>query len=486
MKKSTIWLIVGVMIFAFAGLMYLQIDYLKVIAENRSSQFRESVRLNLLQVSRSLELDETSRLFDGILANTTDTQEQLIRYAEKLKSKNITIPDKVTFNRRKSDLRTESRSIQDDLYERYLYYENLLSEVIRTNMKANELPIEERVDFDKIKVYIQTELANNNLALPFLYAISDRNGNLVFKSPGFRAQNSGDAFKQTLFPKDPPNKLFTLQVYFPTIKDYVYSLETIRLIVPSIVFTFALLLAFVVTIYIILRQKKLSEMKSDFISNMTHELKTPVTTISMAGQMLSDKDMVHKMLGQISRTVTDETKRLQFLIDKVLQMSLVEDGRSVMKIREVDVNDVLLNVAQLFDIQVKSRKGSLTLALDATESLVYVDEMHFTNVLFNLMENAVKYSKEDVPPILKVKTWNDRENIMISISDNGIGIKRDNLKKIFDRFYRVSRGNIHDVKGFGLGLAYVKKIIDGLGGTIKVESEYKAGTTFTIILPYIQ
>jgi two-component system phosphate regulon sensor histidine kinase PhoR len=464
-------------------------------------QFRESVRRSLFQVSRLLELDETTRLFEGFLPDyVTGTKEQLIRKADKLKQSG-----KIAFENRKgfspsrglSDLHSESQYIQDDLYDRFLYYENLLGEVVRANMRANELPIEERIDFDRLTTYIQSEFANNNLDLTCRYAVVDRNRNIIFKGPGFKKEDTHEIFTQVLFPKDPSNRLYTLQVYFPAKNSYVYNYETMHLLIPSAIFTLALFIAFMVTLYIILRQKRLSEMKKDFISNMTHELKTPVASISIAGQMLTDKNMIESFeqggsisksssFGKITRTVIDETRRLQFLIDKVLQMSLMEDGNSIMKIKEVDANDMLLNVVQLFDIQVKNHKGHINLEPDAAESLVYVDEMHFTNVLFNLMENAVKYRRDNVPPILTARTRNEGENILISISDNGIGIKKENLKKIFDRFYRVSTGNIHNVKGFGLGLAYVKKIIEELGGKIKVESEYNAGTTFTIILPYIQ
>jgi signal transduction histidine kinase len=484
MKRSTIWLLVGVMVFAFVGLMYLQINYMRIISRNRDTQFRESVRRSLFQVSRLLEIDEV----EGIIFNTVNGKDQLVIQADKIKrGGDIVIDGKRTLAPGgKSGLRTELNSIQDDMYDRFLHSEKLVSAVIRSHIKANERPIEERIDFDHLKNFIQSELATNNLDLPFRYAVVDRNRSLIFKSPGFRSEDSKTAFSQVIFPKDPNNRLYTLLVYFPTRNSYIYNYEAVKLLVPSAVFTIALLVAFIITLYVILKQKRLSEMKKDFISNMTHELKTPVASISIAGQMLADPSMMGKMSGKIARTIIDETRRLQFLIDKVLQMSLVEDGTSMMKIKEVDANDVLLNVVQLFDIQVKSHKGSIILEPDATESLVYVDEMHFTNVLFNLMENAVKYRREDVPPQLTAKTRNEGENILISISDNGIGIKKDNLKKIFDRFYRVSTGNVHNVKGFGLGLAYVKKIIEELGGTIKVESEYNTGTTFTITLPYIQ
>ncbi|MDR3339849.1 MAG: HAMP domain-containing histidine kinase [Candidatus Symbiothrix sp.] len=510
MRRSTIWLLVGVMVFALAGLLYLQTNYMHTIANNRSVQFKEAVKRSLFQVAHDLELDEMTRLVDQILPSRKTTKNKRFASPDE-KRQSISAPDKlditgditidnpknISSSYGKSDLRSETQVIQDELYDRFIYSENLLSEIVRTNMRANEKPIEERIDFYKLKSYIQVELANNNLVLPFRYAISDKDRNLIYKSPGFSVADAKKAFTQILFPKDPPAHLYTLQVCLPTQDNYISSFDTMRLLIPSVVFTLALLIAFIVIIYIIMKQKRLSEMKKDFVGNMTHELKTPVASISIAGQMLSDDSMIEMLekggslrnsasFNKITRTIVDETRRLQFLIDKVLHMSLMEDKHSMLKIKEIDLNDMLLNVVQIFDIQVEKCGGSIVLEPEAAESMVYVDEMHFTNVLFNLMENAVKYRRPDVSLELRAKTENAGDKILISICDNGIGMKKENLKKIFDRFYRVSTGNVHNVKGFGLGLAYVKKIVDELNGTIKVESEPDVGTTFTISLPYIQ
>jgi signal transduction histidine kinase len=518
MRKSTIWLLAGVMVFAFVGLLYLQVNYIGEMVNSQDEQFKDAVKRSLTQVSHDLELDETYKILETRIyannrlgksaksANTLISAEQQrlsVRSSDKITAsqsfelkEEIAIPSGKTPARNgKSDLGYVSRSIQDGLYEQYYHWEDLLNEVVRFGMKAGERPIEERIEFKTLGSYIQMELANNNLALPFQYAVVDNNRNVIYKSPEFAVNQKKGVFSQILFSKDSVSKLYSLLVHFPTRKEYVLS--SVSFIVPSIVFSVILLVIFTITLFIILRQKHLSEMKKDFISNMTHELKTPVTSISIAGQMLCDESMIKNLeqggslrnstsFNKITRTITDETKRLHFLIDKVLQMSLMEDGRSIMKIKEMDVNDMLLNVAQIFDIQVEKCGGSLELELEALESTVYVDQMHFTNVLFNLMENAVKYRRTDVPLQLLAKTENKDDKILISISDNGSGIKKENLKKIFDRFYRVHTGNVHNVKGFGLGLAYVKKIVEELNGTIKVESELNAGTKFTISLPYVQ
>ena len=190
------------------------------------------------------------------------------------------------------------------------------------------------------------------------------------------------------------------------------------------------------------------------------------------------------MLQQISTVINDETKRLRFQVEKVLQMSMFERQKATMKIVDLDANLAIFNIVNTFKLKVEKYGGKITARLDAMDAIVNVDEMHFTNVIFNLLDNAVKYRREDLPLNLTVSSRDiSDERLEITIADNGIGIRRDDLKKIFDKFYRVPTGNRHDVKGFGLGLAYVKKIISELGGEISVESELNSGTKFIIILP---
>ena len=243
------------------------------------------------------------------------------------------------------------------------------------------------------------------------------------------------------------------------------------------------------TIYIVFRQKRLSEMKNDFINNMTHELKTPVSTISLAAQMLKDSDITKSpdVFKHISGVINDETKRLGFLVEKVLQMSLFERQKATLKLKELDANDLVISVANTFALKVEKYGGTLDVDLEAIDSAIYVDEMHITNVLFNLLDNAVKYRRQDAPLSLMVRTKNENGKLLISVEDNGVGIKKEYLKKVFDRFFRVPTGNKHDVKGFGLGLAYVRKIIEDHKGSIRAEQNTNGiGTKFIITLPLIK
>ena len=243
---------------------------------------------------------------------------------------------------------------------------------------------------------------------------------------------------------------------------------------------------FLYTIIVAFRQKKLTEMKNDFINNMTHEFKTPISSISLAAQMLNDNSVRKspKMLEHISNVINDETKRLRFQVEKVLQMSMFDRQKATLRLQDIDANVAIANIVHTFKLKVEKYGGSITADLDAEDAIVDVDEMHFTNVIFNLLDNAVKYRKDDNALKLRVSTRNlSGERLEITVADNGIGIRKDDLKKVFEKFYRVSTGNRHDVKGFGLGLAYVHKMISEFGGDITAESELGKGTKFIIILP---
>jgi two-component system, OmpR family, phosphate regulon sensor histidine kinase PhoR len=219
---------------------------------------------------------------------------------------------------------------------------------------------------------------------------------------------------------------------------------------------------------------------------MTHELKTPISTISLASQMLQDPGVgkTPETLKHISKVIKDETKRLSLQVEKVLQMAIFEKDNSMLKLNEIAINPLITDIVSNFSLKVTSKGGKITYKLKAVNDVALIDEVHFTNVIFNLMDNALKYC--DKPLLLTVETWNEKDNLLISIEDNGIGINKEDVKMIFEKFYRVSTGNLHNVKGFGLGLAYVKKIITEHHGSIKVESELNIGTKFTITIPTLK
>lgn len=519
MKRSTIWLLAVVMAVAFAGLLYLQVNYVNIILKTRNEQFTETVKQCLQRVSHLLELEETRQYLiddientesyfihmpaaksiresiDGgsskfeILSFSSDKGQQFkIKitakdYAYKIEQLRSIGAGKSNDN---SIVKT-SQELQRILQDRYAYQGGLIEEVILNILyNSNLKPIEERIDFNALAENMRFEFVNNGLELPFRFAVIDRDGKTVYQNGDVKSNNASDIITQVLFPNDPPSKLNYLKVYFPTKRNYISS--SVDFLVPSVIFSMLILITFIITIYMVFRQKKLSEMKNDFINNMTHELKTPVSTISLAAQMLRDSDITKTpgVFKHVAGVINDETKRLGFLVEKVLQMSLFEREKATLKLKELGMNDLIENITNTFTLKVEKYGGTIETDLRAVDDRVYGDEFHLTNVLFNLMDNAVKYRKPEIPLNLIVTTVNESGKLLIGIEDNGIGMRKDQIKKIFDRFYRVPTGNVHDVKGFGLGLAYVRKIIEDHHGTIRAESELNVKTKFFIVLPIIK
>ncbi|MCK9311030.1 MAG: HAMP domain-containing histidine kinase [Bacteroidales bacterium] len=515
MKKSAIWILIAVMVLTFASLLTLQYSYIRTLGKMRTEQFNEAVKRSLSQVIRNLELDETARFLSEDMNEHENDAFSVPKVTRKVSHQGQTATlhsiggississvfeyDETTIlsqagpqvfismSHGKNTLSGTSTKMQENLRERYLAQKGFMEDVILHILyEANNRPIEQRVDFSKLENYLKVELENNGLGkMPFHFRVTDKNDVEVYRCKEMIGKNETGGYKQVLFPNDPDVETGTLYLYFPTKKNYIY--ESLRIYIPSVIFSIVLLIVFGTTIIVIFRQKKLNDMKNDFVNNMTHELKTPISTISLAAQMLKDGDVgkTPTMLKHISGVIVDETKRLSFQVEKVLQVSLFERDRSSLTFKEVDVNEMLDTIVATFKLKVENFEGRLEKDLSAKRADITADEMHLTNVFFNLMDNAVKYrSERDL--VLTVHTWNEKDNIMISIQDNGIGIKKENLKRVFERFYRVPTGNVHDVKGFGLGLAYVQKIVQNHNGTIRAESEVNMGTKFIISLPLIK
>ena len=511
MKKSTIWLLGIVMGLSFLSLLYLQISYIEEMVKMRNEQFDESVKRALMAASKEVESAEVDRwLREDISEAEKKAWEQTQGNGAVISTQRFTLtgPDGrvnqqvelKTFSggssfpramiSRKHGTKTipkTSRSLADMIKNRYLYQRALLDDVVwQMIYKASDRPIEERVNFKNLDQYIKSGLIDNGIELKYHFKVKDRDGREVYRCSDYSEEGDDNAYTQPLFLNDPPARMSVMQVHFPGRRDYIF--DSVSFMIPSLIFTLVLLVTFIFTIYIVFRQKKLTEMKNDFINNMTHELKTPIASISLAAQMLNDDSVpkTEKMMKHLTGIVTDETKRLRFLVEKVLQMSMFDRKKSTFKKKHLDLNEMVETIANSFSLRVEHTGGKVYVDVGAIDSAIYVDEVHFQNVIFNLMDNAVKYRQPDKPLNVYLKTWNDDQYLYFSLEDTGMGMKKENLKKIFDKFYRVHTGNVHDVKGFGLGLAYVKKVVDLHDGDIKVESEYGKGTKFTIKLPVIK
>ncbi len=516
MKKSTIWIIAIVMGFAFVGLLYLQFSYVEEMVKMKKEQFDESVNRSLYQATHNLELNETKRYLekdvkgverrafnqDSVMINGLDgsirhshqfavaADDGTIYSSFQLKTfevKPASVPKAMILRKDKSSLSEATKSMQEIVRQRYLYQKALLDEVVYNILyTASDKPLKERVNFLMLDRDIRVELMNNGVNIPYHFTVSTSDGREVYRCPDYDDEGEKYSYSQYLFQNDPQSKMGIVKIHFPDMSSYIFS--SVRFMIPSLAFTVVLLITFIFTIVSIFRQKRYSEIKNDFINNMTHELKTPIASISLAAQMMND-DSVPKseqMTKHLGGVIADESKRLRFLVEKVLQMSMFDKKSVVFKKKQLDLNEMVENISSTFTLRVEHTGGKIYTQIEAVDSGIYVDEVHFQNAITNLMDNAVKYRKPEEPLDIYIRTWNEHDRLMLSIRDTGQGIKKENLKKIFDKFYRVHTGNKHDVKGFGLGLAYVKKVIDLHQGEIKCESDLGKGTKFTISLPVMK
>ena len=448
---------------SFLALLSLQVRYIEEMVTMRREQFDESVKRSLYNAAHKLELYETMRYLEKDAAEAANHPEvgvEIHQYDFKnskdgkvssFEMRTIIMPRRP--QQEKKDIPEASRSLQDIIRSRYAHQRALMDEVIyKILYTASNQPLEARVNFRALDRDLQAELLNNGIEIPYHFTVSTSDGREVYRCSDYEATGEEDAYSQILFGNDPPSKMGVLKIHFPTMNSYIFS--SVRFMIPALFFTVVLCLTFMFTLYIIFRQKKVTELKNDFINNMTHEFKTPVSTISLAAQMLAD-DSVSKspqMMQHVTGIINDEAKRLRFQVEKVLQISLFDEQKATLKTRELDVNELVTGVVNTFALKVEKNGGTIVTHLDATQPIVMGDEMHITNVVFNLLDNAVKYKRDDDPLRLTIRTWNESGKFCLSIQDNGIGIKKENLKRVFDRFYRVHTGNVHDVKGFGLGL----------------------------------
>jgi two-component system phosphate regulon sensor histidine kinase PhoR len=252
----------------------------------------------------------------------------------------------------------------------------------------------------------------------------------------------------------------------------------------SLLLTFVLLITLGITIFVIMRQKKISEIKSDFINNMTHEFKTPIATISLAADAIKNPSVAgnREQVQYYANIIKEENKRMDIQVENVLRMASLEHKDVYLDIRRYDIHDLITQAVNIIGLHVNIRKGEIVLELSAADSSYLVDGNHFVNALLNLLDNSLKYTIGE--PRIKIRTENTHDGILVMVKDNGIGMKKEVQKKIFDKFYREQSGDIHDVKGFGLGLSYSREVIRLFNGDIRVESEPGSGSTFIIYLPF--
>jgi two-component system phosphate regulon sensor histidine kinase PhoR len=307
---------------------------------------------------------------------------------------------------------------------------------------------------------------------------------LIFSSASY-ASGSKDVFKDAntyqvpIFSKEVINDPGRIKISFPE-KNSLILTKMGATMATSGALLLVLILCFGYTIFSILRQKKISEMKMDFINNMTHEFKTPVSTIMIASEALKDNEIIadKSRVARLANVIFEENQRLGSHIERVLNIARIEKNDFRLDIKQIDVNEMVTTVLDSMSLKLQKHQVKAELHLDAQNAMIEADELHFSNVLYNLIDNAIKYSPET--PEITISTFNKNDQLVIRVADKGIGMNRDQQAKIFEQFYRIPTGNLHDVKGFGLGLSYVNTIVKRLNGTISVKSEKEKGSEFEL------
>ena len=365
------------------------------------------------------------------------------------------------------------------------YRTNLVDEVVSKWFSfAFYRNIKQRISASELDSMLYTELASRGLKASYKFGVFDAEGKAAFDKicavHGLKEANE-EAYQAQLFPNDVFKNPYYLQLYFPNQKTYL--LRTMwTLLLASGVFLLIIILVFGRTVYTVIKQKRLSLIKNDFINNMTHELKTPISTISLACEALLDESVIKSpsMATNFIGMINAENKRLGVLVENALRTAVLERGQLVLKKDIHDINQICSEAASSVKLLAEQNQSQIKLELSKESLSASIDKVHFTNVIYNLLDNAIKYS--GTKALIKIKTLKKGDNIIIKVIDNGPGMKKENQKKIFDKLYRIPTGNVHNVKGYGLGLSYVKAIVEKHDGNISVSSQLNKGTTFTIKL----
>lgn len=395
-------------------------------------------------------------------------------------------------------------------------------EDVLKGLLLSDRPIEDRVSRLALDTLLRQSLAERGINIPFAYGVRTRlRPQFLFTSHGTEPKQLNlDGYKAALFPNNLMDTGNYVYVRFPTQQQFILSRLAFTF-GASAVLLLVILACFYIAISTIVKQKKLADIKNDFINNMTHEFKTPISTISLAVEMAQEQlrsvhadgvsvatvvepvGMPHRQpdyevplstgsdqpaptnrLTRYMGIIRDENRRLGSHVEKVLQMALLDRGEIVLKLSPVNIHDIIEKVLNNIGLQIEQREGEVELNFDAEHEIVEADEVHLTNILYNLLDNAIKYSPGK--PHITLQTRSLPEGISVTVTDQGLGMTKDQLSRVFEKFYRVPTGNRHDVKGFGLGLSYVKKMVDEHHGQIRVESQPGKGSSFEVILPYKQ
>ena len=505
------------------GLVFIQVYWIQSAIEQRKSQFEDNVKKSLVEVvydvdryeaiSRMNKNAASKDLLNQILQKGGKVLNNHATYLDELDTVfnaihdkfNVQIVEKHIFNKESGSetnhkiisqkygndtaftieitdtTPSKFNAVSRDLWsQKTEIVEELVSDIFSFDFFGSNAERITQPDLDSI---IESVLKKNGINTKYqmgvfdvmnhsIYDLKDNNQSDLYESP----------FKISLFPNDIFGSPLYLSMYFPNENAFILKSMWMMLAISAI-FVLIIIFAFYYSISTILKQKKLSIIKNDFINNMTHELKTPISTISLACEALNDKGIANskETQGRFVNMINEENKRLGVLVENVLQSAVIDKGELTLNEEFFNIHDVIDRAVKNVKIQVEKKNGQITMSKLATKEEVYADNVHITNVIYNLLDNANKYTA--VQPSIEITTEDIVGGIVIKVKDNGVGISKENQQKVFEKLYRVPTGNVHDVKGFGLGLSYVKAIVQKHDGTIVVESTLGKGSTFVLTLP---
>jgi len=492
MNKKAIWAIIGLMSAAMIGIILLQLYWINFNVKLNEARFDTNVKDAIRRVAERLEDWENNRTYDDFLSSSFKTPSSYSNTSIRgFRSGSETIS--ITQSIRKQPLNPAgvnplTINQNSDLWDR------LEKQEVQKYLK----PLDQRIKLEVLDGLIDQELNKRDIKAKYEYGVySNNTSSFVINNGAFTVSNekvsSIDNLDNDLYNSKYRTELFSnshalespgdLMIHFPNRTSVIWSSSWAPLL-ASILFTGLILFCFSYTILVIFKQKKVSEMKTDFINNMTHEFKTPIATISLAADSITSP-MISGNPDKVKRfadIIRQENKRMNKQVEKVLQMALIDKREYKLKMAQINLHDVVNQAVQNSRLQVEQKGGKVGTDLNATNPYVYGDVTHISNIINNLLDNANKYSPEK--PEISVHTRNVAKGVEVIIRDKGMGMSREALKHIFDKFYRVHTGNRHDVKGFGLGLSYVKSLMDAHKAQIDVKSDLGKGSSFILTFPY--
>jgi two-component system, OmpR family, phosphate regulon sensor histidine kinase PhoR len=514
MKKQVIIIIIVMVSLAMATLIGIQVFWIRNSIQLREANFRRSVdeavnnaliKLEKIEIARRINSSDSIQHFlshQGLESNLEtsgdkadiDTGVGLIKHPEETiqgiqgtpgnqhDSQNYSSTGTPGIILSASSEQNAKKPEIESIRRQNVLMNRIMNQVLGSEPRKD---IEQRVSVGLLDTLLREEFIIKGITLAYEFGVFNPGRNkIVLEKTG----HYHDLILQKgySFPLMPVNGISTtdfLLIYFPDKSKHAF-MNLWGMLLVSLALVIIIISAFAYSMFTIIRQRKLSELKNDFINNMTHEFKTPISTVSLACQALSDKDFprTDEMYENYIHIIEDENRRLGVMAEKILQTAILEKGKLALRLETIDLQALIADVIKNIAIQVEIRDGAIYTSFEARNSYLKADKMHLSNVIYNLLDNANKYSPRK--PQIHISTSEVEDGILIKVKDNGIGINKVNQKKIFEKLYRVPTGDVHNVKGFGLGLSYVKFVLENHGGNITVESEVNKGSTFTIFLPY--